>query len=370
MLSAICIDYNSLYESSWRESFKGVAKKPKRIKLSTKENYLLDVGGVEVEEEKKLVREQSKKSKGINSQIYKQFQVRADESICQVCNSGDYQCDNEIVYWEECKVCVHQKWYGTGPLPEDDWIWTTCNVFGANQAQYLQWAICPNKGGPMKPTNLLSWDDMLIQTGTGVGEKAYQNKIKRCLKESDSELIEKDTSENVENWNQKKNAKKSRFNLIMNKCKLRRKDQLESKHQSDKKIFKTEDSKLSPETILKKEKKIQKLIFGNNYVEKLKNIYKIEKHEDILVPSFYAWAHLSWCIFTPEIQWANDKLIKISKLQESRFLKPWYICKKYNRKIQTCNYGSTVNWSEQKWELYFHVEWARRRGMPSKITYI
>ena len=215
----------------------------------------------------------------------------------------------------------------------------------------------------MKPTKILSCDDLLIQTGTGIGEKAYQNKIKKYLNETDNDLIEKDSSETVEDCNQKKQAKKSRFELIMRKWKLNR------KHRSDNKLFKTEDSKLAYDSVIKKEQKIQKLVFGNKYKEKLKIIYQKDIYNDAILPSFYAWTHLSWCIFTQELQWSNEKIIRLSKLNKERLSKPCYICRKYNRRSQTFNYGSTVNCSEQKWELHFHVECARRRGKTITLIF-
>ena len=88
-----------LLENEVKYSNGGTTKKPKRIRLSTKENYLLDIGGVETETEKKVIREQAKRNKGISiSEIYKQFRIRDDESICQICNSGDYQDYNLIVF--------------------------------------------------------------------------------------------------------------------------------------------------------------------------------------------------------------------------------------------------------------------------------
>ena len=77
--------------------------KHKRIRYKTKESHLLEIAQVENELEKKIIRDQSKKNKGIlNSEMSHKFRVRDDESICQVCNSGDYQQYNLIVFCEGC----------------------------------------------------------------------------------------------------------------------------------------------------------------------------------------------------------------------------------------------------------------------------
>ena len=49
-------------------------------------------------------------------------------------------------------------------------------------------------------------------------------------------------------------------------------------------------------------------------------------------------------------------LMKLSKLQEARFSKPCYICKKYNKRSVLLNFGATVKCSESKCELNLHVE--------------
>jgi len=77
--------------------------KHKRIRYKTKESHLLEIAQVENELEKKIIRDQSKKNKGIlNSEMSHKFRVRDDEFICQVCNSGDYQQHNLIVFCEGC----------------------------------------------------------------------------------------------------------------------------------------------------------------------------------------------------------------------------------------------------------------------------
>lgn len=212
----------------------------------------------------------------------------------------------------------------------------------------------------MKPSSVLSADDVLINTGTGIREKQYQNRIRRYLQDTGAEFEDADDMVNDEGHSNIQKSK-SKFDMVMAKCKLNRKDHLVTKFKN-RSIFKTEDSNLTIHKILNKEAKIQKLIFGKDYKRKAKKIIDEEKIDEILVPPFYAWVHLSCWIFTPEVYYTNTMLVKLTKLPQDRFDKPWYICKKYNKKNVNINFGTTVTWSEPKWELNFHVECARRRG--------
>jgi hypothetical protein len=185
------LDLSCYYEPQVNEKNPGGPKRSRRIRLGTRDVQLIEISEIENEAEKRIIKEQSKKNKCANlNDIYKQFRVRDDESICQVCNGGDYHNDNLIVFCEGCGVWVHQKWYGIETLPKHDWICSTCEVFGSKQAQYIQWALCPNKGGPMKPSNVLSSDDFLISTGTGIQQKFYLNKLKRYIREVEQDQAE------------------------------------------------------------------------------------------------------------------------------------------------------------------------------------
>ena len=143
----------------------------------------------------------------------------------------------------------------------------------------------------MKPSNVLSSDDILINTGTGTREKFYQNRIRKYLKEIDSAILDHDAGSEEAHSNVQK--KKSRFDIVVNKCKLNRKDHLLSKKTGRKSIFKTEDNNLTIHKIINKETKIQRLIFGRDHKRRARKILEEEGIEEILVPPFFAWVHLS-----------------------------------------------------------------------------
>ena len=74
----------------------------------------------------------------------------------QVCNltyqlisflQPDSEESNEMVFCDQCNICVHQACYGITTIPSGSWLCRTC-VLGIKPPCEL----CPNKGGAMKST--------------------------------------------------------------------------------------------------------------------------------------------------------------------------------------------------------------------------
>ena len=61
-----------------------------------------------------------------------------------------------IVFCGLCNLPVHQSCYGIEQLPEEDWICYNCMTFGFKRGILISCAMCPKKGGAMKPTNIYS----------------------------------------------------------------------------------------------------------------------------------------------------------------------------------------------------------------------
>ena len=77
-----------------------------------------------------------------------------DDIVCVVCNDGDYEDDDLIVYCSSCQMTVHQSCYGIVVLPKEDWICHPCIACGPEKSKFIQCVCCPVKGGAMKPTML------------------------------------------------------------------------------------------------------------------------------------------------------------------------------------------------------------------------
>ena len=77
-----------------------------------------------------------------------------DDVQCQICNNGDYEDEDLIVFCGNCNVAVHQYCYGIESLPEGDWLCYNCELFGFYRGLAVNCILCPKRGGPMKPTNV------------------------------------------------------------------------------------------------------------------------------------------------------------------------------------------------------------------------
>lgn len=84
----------------------------------------------------------------------KQSILVQDDACCAICNNGDYDDDNEIVFCARCSIPVHQQCFGLETVPENDWICNNCYTFGFQRGLMVKCILCPKRGGAMKPTNI------------------------------------------------------------------------------------------------------------------------------------------------------------------------------------------------------------------------
>lgn len=86
--------------------------------------------------------------------------MKPDDIVCQVCNSGDYNEKNLIVYCSMCNVSTHQMCYGMQKVPKDDWVCDLCIKFGCN-GKYLRCWMCNCRGGVLKETSTSTDSDFI-----------------------------------------------------------------------------------------------------------------------------------------------------------------------------------------------------------------
>jgi hypothetical protein len=90
----------------------------------------------------------------ILSRVEEEMNSNPDDIVCLVCNDGDYEDNDLIVYCSSCHMTVHQSCYGIINLPKDDWICYPCLSFGTNRGKEIECLLCPVRGGAMKPCNI------------------------------------------------------------------------------------------------------------------------------------------------------------------------------------------------------------------------
>ncbi|XP_014664808.1 PREDICTED: protein Jade-1-like [Priapulus caudatus] len=70
-----------------------------------------------------------------------------EDVICDICRAPDCEEGNEMVFCDECDICVHQACYGIMSIPEGEWLCRTCALRIKPTC-----LLCPHKGGAMKST--------------------------------------------------------------------------------------------------------------------------------------------------------------------------------------------------------------------------
>ena len=92
----------------------------------------------------------------LTSPQHRYLKVKQIMELDQVCNltyqltsflQPDSEESNEMVFCDQCNICVHQACYGITTIPSGSWLCRTC-VLGIKPPCEL----CPNKGGAMKST--------------------------------------------------------------------------------------------------------------------------------------------------------------------------------------------------------------------------
>jgi NuA3 HAT complex component NTO1 len=85
-------------------------------------------------------------------------QGEEQDSKCAICDDGDCENTNAIVFCDGCDLAVHQECYGVPFIPEGQWLCRKCHLTGRGTPTCV---FCPNTDGAFKQTNSARWAHLL-----------------------------------------------------------------------------------------------------------------------------------------------------------------------------------------------------------------
>jgi hypothetical protein len=111
----------------------------------------------------------SKKSSGevITTIISPPPENEVEEELCHVCNGGDSDESNAILFCDVCNVAVHQDCYGVRSVPEGQWLCSWCSWKATRTAESLtrECVLCPVVGGALKPVGEVDSNESVVKKG-------------------------------------------------------------------------------------------------------------------------------------------------------------------------------------------------------------
>lgn len=89
------------------------------------------------------------------------------EELCHVCNGGDSDESNQILFCDICNVAVHQDCYGVRHVPEGQWLcaWCSRKILRKAEGGTSECVLCPLRGGAVKPVGEVDSKGNLIRKG-------------------------------------------------------------------------------------------------------------------------------------------------------------------------------------------------------------
>ncbi|KAJ6258830.1 Peregrin [Drechslerella dactyloides] len=83
----------------------------------------------------------------------------SEDSRCQICDDGECENSNAIVFCDGCNIAVHQDCYGVPFIPEGQWLCRRCSLLAPRRE--VNCIFCPNTDGAFKMTDSSLWSHLL-----------------------------------------------------------------------------------------------------------------------------------------------------------------------------------------------------------------
>ncbi|BGP15944.1 hypothetical protein JCM10213_003625 [Rhodosporidiobolus nylandii] len=103
--------------------------------------------------------------------------VPTEDAKCAICDDGECENSNAIVFCDGCNLAVHQDCYGVPYIPEGQWLCRKCTVCPEKPVTCV---LCPNPYGAFKQTTTSQWAHLLCAIwipDTGVSNTVYMEPV-------------------------------------------------------------------------------------------------------------------------------------------------------------------------------------------------
>jgi hypothetical protein len=247
-----------------------------------------------------------------------------DDVVCLICNDGDYEDNDLIVYCSICQMTVHQNCYGIIDLPEGDWVCYPCRAYKENSRE-IDCLLCPVKGGAMKPCTIKKFQtpyNIICKIRNLETEKKNSplSDLEQIglnnnyyLNENLQELTQEKTNVERNNfldeltYSEKTTEKQAKiFGQDIFSDTPAKKSFCFQKEETEKGTLQNNLTHSSPKKGRGRNNKIKNKIKKKNFL-KIQDLQNKDQSDDFDVKTAksYAWVHLSCALWLPEVQIGN-----------------------------------------------------------------